>query len=566
MKLIPFTAYEEARRARVKLLLDLKRDMKLRKATLAVLKEAGGLSLFARNFVEARKDGRFFEDWIPETIPFMPFEYQIEFFNQAEEAVYGRKSCFIEKSRQMGFSWMLAMVALYFWLFHNKSVLIVANKMEDVDNAGDINSFFEKIRYMIRGLPQWLLPPDFPKESGDLYNKRALLARSDSSAVIAWDSSNSDAGRWGTYDIVIFDEMASTRNAKEMNTALSATTQTMFYNSTPKGKLNEYYRVRERAYADLELSEKQGREARFLINRTHWKEHPCYDQEWYNNLLLQYEHGTVAQEYDIDYSAQVAGRVYPDFEPPTIRISQYKYDYSLPLYCSIDNSHGGADPHALVFFQTDSKGLVYIVDGVEFPGHTDIDTPASLLAKKPVSGYVLPDKIREWYDRYQDYKMPIFIADPYDTDTTHNNSSIRSIYAKHGVNLTIPSISKGLQGNISEQIRITRSYFPLLRVDEEAQTVILSMSNARYPERKEGSQSTQAVYKPIHDWTSHTRTAVEYFFLFLHEERQRIQANKNSYSNTMSNNPNSRSLVTNSPIYGTTDRVWQNRQSILNYL
>ena len=80
----------------------------------------------------------------------MPFPYQLDFFNQAEEAVYGRKSCFIEKSRQMGFSWMLAMVAMYFWLFHNKSVLIVANKMEDVDNAGDINSFFEKIRYMIR--------------------------------------------------------------------------------------------------------------------------------------------------------------------------------------------------------------------------------------------------------------------------------------------------------------------------------------------------------------------------------------------------------------------------------
>lgn len=62
MKLIPFSDYENARRARVKLLLDLKRDVKKRQATLAVLKEAGGLSLFARNFVEARKDGRFFED------------------------------------------------------------------------------------------------------------------------------------------------------------------------------------------------------------------------------------------------------------------------------------------------------------------------------------------------------------------------------------------------------------------------------------------------------------------------------------------------------------------------
>lgn len=41
--------------------------------------------------------------------------------------------------------------------------------------------------------------------------------------------------------------------------------------------------------------------------------------------------------------------------------------------------------------------------------------------------------------------------------------------------------------------------------------------NARYPERSETSQSTSVQSKPIHDWTSHFRTALEYFFQYTKE-------------------------------------------------
>lgn len=36
---------------------------------------------------------------------------------------------------------------------------------------------------------------------------------------------------------------------------------------------------------------------------------------------------------------------------------------------------------------------------------------------------------------------------------------------------------------------------------------------ARYPQREEISQATTPVTTPIHDWTSHPRTAMEYFFI-----------------------------------------------------
>ena len=43
--------------------------------------------------------------------------------------------------------------------------------------------------------------------------------------------------------------------------------------------------------------------------------------------------------------------------------------------------------------------------------------------------------------------------------------------------------------------------------------------NARYPERKDTSQSTQAIVLPIHDWTSHFRTALEYFVTYMLENK-----------------------------------------------
>jgi hypothetical protein len=40
-----------------------------------------------------------------------------------------------------------------------------------------------------------------------------------------------------------------------------------------------------------------------------------------------------------------------------------------------------------------------------------------------------------------------------------------------------------------------------------------AIKSARYPQRLETSQATTAVNAPIHDWTSHYRTSMEYFFV-----------------------------------------------------
>lgn len=90
-----------------------------------------------------------------------------------------------------------------------------------------------------------------------------------------------------------------------------------------------------------------------------------------------------------------------------------------------------------------------------------------------------------------------------------------------------------------------------MRIDKKAETVLLSMTNAMYPQRKEGSQATNPILKPIHDWTSHTRTAVEYFCLWLNDWEKQV--------------PIKQDLVYNNSIYATASRR-QNKPSPLDFI
>ncbi len=51
----------------------------------------------------------------------------------------------------------------------------------------------------------------------------------------------------------------------------------------------------------------------------------------------------IERELEINYNVSVKGRVYPRFaQAPLgdVRFEDVKYDYTLPLFVIIDNSHG----------------------------------------------------------------------------------------------------------------------------------------------------------------------------------------------------------------------------------
>lgn len=68
-----------------------------------------------------------------------------------------------------------------------------------------------------------------------------------------------------------------------------------------------------------------------------------------------------------------------------------------------------------------------------------------------------------------------------------------------------------------EQILKTRKNIYKIRYNENCLDFASALMNARYPERKEESNSTSAIQKPVHNRTSHFRTALEYFVTYIEE-------------------------------------------------
>lgn len=61
----------------------------------------------------------------------------------------------------MGVSWLLCAFSLWGWLFHDWKILFLSQKEDFVDKIGDMQSLFQKIRFMTSELPVWMLPPTF---------------------------------------------------------------------------------------------------------------------------------------------------------------------------------------------------------------------------------------------------------------------------------------------------------------------------------------------------------------------------------------------------------------------
>ena len=70
-----------------------------------------------------------------------------------------------------------------------------------------------------------------------------------------------------------------------------------------------------------------------------------------------------------------------------------------------------------------------------------------------------------------------------------------------------------------EQILKTKSNLYKIRYNNNCLDFATAILNARYPERKDTSQSTKPFELPIHDWTSHYRTALEYLITYLEENK-----------------------------------------------
>ena len=83
-------------------------------------------------------------------VPFITWPVQNDAFRELISSIQEGRDVLIDKSRDMGASWICITTAVWQWLFRPGSQILLTSRVEDlVDRTGDPDTLFWKIDYII---------------------------------------------------------------------------------------------------------------------------------------------------------------------------------------------------------------------------------------------------------------------------------------------------------------------------------------------------------------------------------------------------------------------------------
>lgn len=164
-------------------------------------------------------------------LPFVSWPCQDRASTQIINCVREGRDLVLDKSRDMGASWLILTIFHWFWQFHaDTNFLEVSRKADLVDNAGDPDSLFWKHDYLLKNQPAWMRPR-FRRTGG----KSPKLVNLSLRSTIVGQTTTGNVGHGGRKTGALVDEMARIREAKPIWEGLSSTTACRIGNSTPHG-------------------------------------------------------------------------------------------------------------------------------------------------------------------------------------------------------------------------------------------------------------------------------------------------------------------------------------------
>lgn len=424
-------------------------------------------------------------------LPVVLFDFQKDAVRYIIEHIDQGTNFLIEKSRDMGVSWLVVYVFLWYWLFRDGTNLLLGSYKEKlVDDGVNQDALFGKLEYAIRNLPKWLLPKKFSMAK---HRNKLKLINPENNNIISGDTMNPQFGRGARKTAIFYDELGFWESAKESWEAGADTTACQIANSTPNGK-NFYWKLRT-----------SGMDVLSLI----WKVHPLKDEQWYQYEKLRRTEEAMAQEIDLSYERSLEGRVYLEWEP---EVGFYPYNDLHPLYVSAD--WGNSDGTSLIWAQiVDNK--LRIIDAYYKTGETiDFFIPF-LTGIVPSDHFRYNRKEIEKIEMHRGWKRGTVFGDPAGRFTSSvSNQSVFSILRDAGIYVNHEDRWKEFQTRkTAVKMRIRNGVE--LNKNEDTEYLNMCIEQASYPKVKRLGEEEVRSVKPNHDWTSHHRSALEYLCLGL---------------------------------------------------
>lgn len=423
-------------------------------------------------------------------VPFITYPYQDDFIKQIIDAVETGIDVWVEKSRDMGLSWTMLWIFLWWFLFKERSVLLWSYKEDYVDAQGNMDSAFERLRYMIKRLPKQLKPKDMLSKYMNI------------SAPWCWEISWDvwvNFWTWWRRKVVFMDEFALRPRDETALQKTKDVTECRIFWWTPNWTSNVYGKVMTNHKAYRHLLNKKIRLPRRL--------HPLKTNVWYEFQKMTRTATDLAQEVDISYETSVVNAVYPLFLQMATK-GTYVYDVSRHTYWSWDF---GRDSIAFCLWQKDFQtGNVFLIKSFRRV-NWNIKDFAGLVLWKPYAW-------NSWVYDERDFKIMKFMqlvrfhdhfGDPYNSDsrTVVSDDSIRKALSEMWINLTT-----NRKSTLRERITKTQLWMNRLFYDKDNYEWEQSIIQSHYPQKSENRELTTEQRQPVHDENSHFRTCTEYFF------------------------------------------------------
>lgn len=273
------------------------------------------------------------ERGLPATAPFLLFPKQVEAVEWIVARWEKREDGLVEKSRDMGVSWICVAVAVWMWIFRKGVVIGFGSRKEDyVDRIGDPSSLFWKIRAFVSMLPPRMRPAGYDEKKHAPFMR--VLNPANGSAIIGEAGSN--IGRGARTSIYFKDESAFYEQPEQIDAALSQTSNCKIDVSTPNGEGNPFWKKRF-----------GGKLPVFVFD---WRDDPRKGPGWYDKQKHDLDPVVLAQEVDRDYSASIGNAFIPG-EMATQAASRGPADVPAmgPLRVGLDVARFGDDKCVLTF-------------------------------------------------------------------------------------------------------------------------------------------------------------------------------------------------------------------------
>jgi phage terminase large subunit len=308
-------------------------DMKRRLAHLERVESSESMQIEEK--IKCAESVEYWFDWyawtydprtVQKYIPLAMWEKQREFVTWFGDREKAKEDGIVEKSRDAGATWLTIMILFHHWLFIPGFKGAVGSRKEDlVDETGNPDSIFEKLRDAAKLIPGWMMPKGLKPKNHFAYMK---FINPEIGSTITGEAGD-NIGRGGRASVYVIDEAAFIARPQKVEAALSMTSDVKIYVSTPNGIGNVFYKKRfSKAFpvftfnwkddprkAKWEVVDGNGTIISIGVGRgpASIPDHHKIRFPWYEGMKKKYEHDPVilAQEIDIDYSASQEGITIP---------------------------------------------------------------------------------------------------------------------------------------------------------------------------------------------------------------------------------------------------------------